>query len=138
MNILTIENDIITTLAAALPALKVEGFPENTEQYRLLHPKGAVLVRFLEAVYSAPQETAFTQQEAVLTFNLTLMVKGLRDKQEAAGGAYGYVDAINTALTGYAPTGCGRMYPVKERFVREKDGVLEYSLNFGVPVENCG
>jgi hypothetical protein len=134
MNILTVENDIITALQSALPDLKVEGFPDNPVQYRLLHPKGAVLVRFQEAVCAAAKEAAFVQQEVTMMFNLTVKIRGLRDKN----GAYSYIERVFAALTGFSPSGCGKMYPVNTVFLRETSGIWEYSLNFAVPAENLG
>ena len=132
MDISKIENEIISTLQASLPELKVEGCAESPSEYKLLHPKGAVLVRFQEAAFSAPQESAFIQQETTLIFNLNLMVKGLRDKN----GAYSHINEILTALTGYTPGECGKMYPTKVFFLREAAGIWEYSINFAVPAVN--
>ena len=112
MNINTIENDIIARLRDNISERKIEGFPDKPDEYRLIHPRGAVLVRFNGANYNKPLETNSIQQEVNLNFSLTLIIKGLRDKN----GAYTYIDSINSALTGFAPTGCLKMYPVKVDF----------------------
>ena len=127
MAILDIENDIISQLQSSITELKVEGFPENSSEYKLLHPKGAILVRFQGASYSLPNEAGFIQQTSNLEFNLTLMIKGLRNKN----GAYNYIDSIITALTGFQG-----MYPTKVAFLTEDVGIWRYSLVFVVPGEN--
>ena len=132
MSINTIENSIITQLQDNIADLKIEGFPDKPAEYKLLHPKGAVLVHFQGASYTAPEEKNFIQQEADLEFGVTLLIKGLRDKN----GAYTYIDTIISALTGFTPTGCNKMYPVKTDFLSEEGGLWQYALSFTVPTEN--
>ena len=79
-----------------------------------------------------PDNTMFIQQEINMDFSLTLMVKGLRDRN----GAYAYIDSIISVLTGYAPTGCRKMYPINTNFLIEDNGIWKYRLNFTVPTEN--
>jgi len=132
MSIKTIENSIITQLQNNVSDLKIEGFPDKPADYQLLHSKGAVLVHFQGATYNEPEETVFTQQDVTLEFGITLLIKGLRDKN----GAYTYIDTIISTLTGYSPTGCNKMYPVKVDFLAEKEGIWQYTLSFSVPTEN--
>lgn len=134
MAILDIENDIISQLQTNITELKVEGYPENPTAYKLIHPKGAVLVRYQGASYSTPGENSFVQQTGNLDFNLTLMIRGLRDKN----GAYNYIDSVLSALTGYTPTDCGKMYPTRVGFSGEAGGVYRYVFSFSVPIENYG
>lgn len=134
MAILDIENSIINQLQSSITDLKIEGYPENPAEYKLLHPKGAVLVRFQGAKYSVPTEEEFIQQTATLNFNLALMIKGLRDRN----GAYSHIDDVISALSGYSPAGCGMMYPAEVNFLTEDAGIWRYSVIFSVPVENYG
>lgn len=127
MAILDIENNIITKLQANINDLRVEAFPDNPAEYRMLHSRGAVLVRFQGADYNIPTEKAFIQQTTVLEFNLTLIIKGLRDKN----GAYNYIDAIISVLTGF-----NGMYPTKVSFLTEDAGIWRYSIIFALPGEN--
>jgi len=132
MNIKTIENDIINQLQNNIIDLKTEGYPENPAEYKLIHPKGAILVHFKGSLYDKPDENGFIQQTLNLDFGLTLMVKKLRDKS----GAYAYIAEIISVLTGYTPTSCGKMYPVNTEFLKEDGGIWKYSLDFTVPAEN--
>ena len=132
MAINTIKNDIITQLKSSISDLKVEEFPDKPAEYKLIHSKGAVLVHFLGTNYNEPDEQGFIQQTANLRFGLTLMIKGLRDKN----GAYAYIDSIISTLTGFTPTGCTKMYPVRVGFLTENDGVWQYTFTFVAPTEN--
>lgn len=132
MAILTIENDIINQLKSSINDLKVEGYQENPAEYKLIHPKGAVLVRFNGANYSKSEAGAVIQQAGKLEFNLTLIIRGLRDRNEA----YTYLDSVISALTGYVPMGCGKMYLTRVAYSGEVGGIYRYVFYFSVPVEN--
>ncbi len=132
MSINTVENNIIAQLKANITDLKIEGFPDKPGDYKLLHPKGAILVHFRGGSYSEPEENAFIQQTVNLEFELTLLVKGLRHKS----GAYAYINSITSALTGFTPQGCKKMYLTKINFLNEKNGLWQYALFFTVLTEN--
>lgn len=132
MSINIIEKEIISQLQASVSDLKVEGFPDKPEEYKLLHPKGAVLVHFQGGTYSEPEENIFLQQTVSLDFGLTLLIKGLRDKN----GAYSYIDAVIAALTGFTPTGCNKMYLNRVDFLSEDNGLWQYAFSFTAPSEN--
>lgn len=132
MAILNIENDIITQLQGNISELKVEGQPARPKEYKLLHQKGAVIVHFQEGVYSKPEQIDLVQQLADLKFGLTLFIRGLRDKNEA----YNYIDTVISALSGYEPTGCGKMYLTRVGFSSEDNGIYQYNFSFTVPTEN--
>jgi hypothetical protein len=131
MAILTIENDIKSQLESAITDLKVDTFPEAGE-YKLLHPKGAVLVAYESSSFNPPDSIAIIQQLVNHTFTITLIIKGLRDKN----GAYSYIDLIISTLAGYEPTDCLKMYPQRTRFFGEESGIYRYDIDFIVPTEN--
>ncbi len=132
MAINTIEQDIITQLESVITDLQIEGFPEKPKEYRLLHSKGAILVSFNSADYMEPESLVIIQQEVDMEFGLILLIRNLRD----TNGAYSYIDTIVNALTGYAPTGCAKMYPKRTGFLNETNGIWQYSLTFNVRTEN--
>ncbi len=132
MNINIIEKDIIDQLQANITGIKIEGFPDSPAEYKLLHPKGAVLVHFQGGNYSIPEENSFIQQAVSLDFALTLIIKGLRDKN----GAYSYINSIISALTGFAPAQCNKMYLTKVEFLGEDRGLWHYAFSFSVPTGN--
>jgi hypothetical protein len=132
MSINTIEQSIITQLQSVLTALQIEGFPDKPSEYRLLHPVGAVLVAYNGTNYSKPEGMGQVIQTADMEFSVTLIVRNLRDKN----GAYIYIDSIVSTLTGYSPTGAGKMYPTNITFLNESNGVWQYGLTFIAPYEN--
>lgn len=132
MSIDIIEKEIISQLQANIVDLKIEGFPDKPADYKLLHNKGAVLVHFQGGSYSEPEQDGFIQQAVSLEFGLTLIIKGLRDKN----GAYSYINNIISALTGFSPTGCNKMYLTKVDFLAEENGLWQYAFAFTVPTHN--
>jgi hypothetical protein len=133
MAISTIESDIIEQLKTGITDLKIEGFPDNWSDYKMIHPKGAVLVQYMGSRFESP-ELSFqsVQQLRNLEFGLVLIIKGLRDKT----GAYAYIDTIISTLTGYKPTGCLEMYALSDDFTAEENGFYFYELRFMVPTDN--
>jgi len=131
MSIAVIENDIIEQLESYISTLKIEGFPDNGD-YNLTHSKGAVLVSYTNSFFETETNFEFIQQEENIEFALLLLVRGLRREN----GAYGYIDTIKEALTGFKPTGCSKMFPTDINFVRIQDGIWEYSIGFRLTKEN--
>jgi hypothetical protein len=133
MSIETIETDIINKLKTEIPDLKVEGFPDRWNEYRMIHPKGAILVQYTGSRF-VDTELGFqsVQQLRNLEFGIVLIIKGLRDRT----GAYTYIDSIVSTLTGFEPTDCLKMYPVSDDFLAEENGVFYYELKFIIPIEN--
>lgn len=132
MAINTIETAIINKIKTVITNLTVEGFPDKPSEYRLVDALGAVLVAFGSSVFERPNTTAFIQQNVDMEFTATLVIRNLRDKN----GAYNYIDTIISALTGYAPTGCAKMYPIQVSFLGESGGIWQYGITFIVPTEN--
>lgn len=132
MVINTIINDIVDKLKDNITDLKVEHFPDNIDEYRLIHSKGAILVAFRGYSDSEPEELGFIQQITTIEIGINLVVTGLRDKN----GAYSYIDSIRAALTGFTPTDCFKMYPVSADFLNEDAGRWEYGLIFRTTTDN--
>jgi hypothetical protein len=128
----TIIDDVLNELSANITELKVEAFPENPSNYRLIHPKGAILVSYVGSNFRDMQGFELVQQIESLDISLTLIIKGLRDKD----GAYTYIDEIKEVLTGYSPTGCTMMFPLKIDFIGQTNGEWQYLLDFRTTKEN--
>ena len=126
MTINNIENSITEILKEKFPELHVEGFPEKPSEFRLLHPKGAILVHYQGGNYSETKSLACIYQDKKLEFSITIVMKHLRTHE----GAYEYLDKIRQILTGYKPENCTKMYPIKEEFISEDSGLWQYSINF--------
>lgn len=124
MTILAIETAIVARLAAALTGLRVEAFPDSPDTYRLQHPRGAVLVGYGRSDYGRPLATGPIVQDRRLEFDITVLARHLRDH----GGAYGVLDAVRIALTGFRPAGATGLQPVRDRFLAVRDGVWRYAI----------
>lgn len=106
--------------------LMVELFPENPAQYRLNHPRGAVLVAFGKSTFGGSQATDAMFQERNLVISLTLVFRQLNGKD----GAVSYLDRIRDTLTGWWPPHCDQACrPVSERFIGHLQGVWQYGLD---------
>lgn len=102
---------LVTEIAAALPELHVESYPDFPGDYRLRHPLGAVLVSYLGAPSERPRLLG-PSAEQVITFRLglTLITRALWGEQ----GAVAYLDRLRAALHGWRPLQCDPLYHVQE------------------------
>lgn len=126
MAIKEIENQIIERLKANIQDLHIEGFPEKPAEFRLVHPKGAILVHYQGGNYSETKSLGCIYQDKKLEFSITIVMRHLRTHE----GAYEYLDKVRGILTGYKPENCSKMYPTKEDFLSEDNGLWQYSINF--------
>lgn len=126
MSINNIENSIIERLKNKFPELHVEGFPEKPAEFRLIHPKGAVLIHYQGGNYSDQKALAVIVQDKKLEFSITIVMKHLRTHE----GAYEYLEKVRDLLTGFKPENCSKMFPTKEEFIGEDNGIWQYSINF--------
>ncbi len=124
-----IEQDMVALLAAALPDLKVEPFPDKPEAYRLSQGHGAVLVGYSGSRLPNPMVLAGTAQKLRLEFQLVVKVRSLRDHS----GAYAVLETIRTALAGQDLRGA-RFYPAREQFEDVSNGVWTYLAAYAADV----
>ena len=127
-----IENEIIGKIREKIPELHVEGFPDQPSEFRLTHPKGAILVYYLGANYSQSKNLGYIVQDKTLEFSITIITRDLR----SCWGVYHYIDFIRNLLTGYKPENCSKMQPVKEHFISENTGIWQYEINFTLTTPN--
>lgn len=127
-----IESEIIDKIQNKIPELHVEGFPDKPSEFRLTHPKGAILVHYQGANYSQSESLGYIVQDKKLEFSITIITRDLR----SCHGAYVYIDFIRNLLTGYKPENCSKMQPVKEQFISENAGIWQYAINFTLTTPN--
>ncbi len=128
MTIADIEQAIIDRLKAKITGLAIEGFPEKQSEYKLMHPKGALLVSYAGSTFSEPKPTDIVFQERKVEFDITVAMRHLRDHE----GAYAHLDAVRITLTGYRIAGCSKMHPTKEEFLNEDAGIWQYRMTFAM------
>lgn len=108
--------------------LSVELFPENPAQYRLNHPRGAILLAYGKSTFSDGESTDAMFQARSIVLRLTLVFRQLNGKD----GVVRYLDRIRTCLTGwYAPHCDQACRPLSEQFIGHTSGVWQYAQDFG-------
>ncbi len=127
MNIEDTEQAIIDRLAAEIDNVRVEGYPDDPVNYRLMHPNGAILVSYRGSTYAPPTSFKVVQEQRVL-YDITIVTKNLRTNT----GAYAYLEQIKTALTGYLIPGLKRMFPVQDGFLSDTNGIWRYGITFAL------
>src|SRR5574344_326277 len=127
MNITEIENKIVEKLKAKLPDLLVDSFPEKPQDFVFTHPKGAVLVHYQGSNYGNIESTDIVFQDKKMEYAITLVTRNLRTKNS---GAYAILEQVKSILTGFRLDGYSKMYPTKEGFLSENNGIWQYAINF--------
>lgn len=115
------EDLIVAQLQAEISEVHIAPFPDNPDEYNLLHPKGALLVRFAGSDFQESTVTGLVRQRVKLQYDVIAVSRNLRDHY----GAYDLLDQAITALTGFNIDG-EQCYPVREDFLLEKDGLWQY------------
>lgn len=125
-----IENTIISRLKTKIPELLVDSYPDKPEKFfeEFAHPKGAILVHYLGSSMSDSQALNFILQDRRADFGIILVTRDLNSHN----GAYTYLDRIREALTGFRIDGCSKIYPTREEFLDEWDGIWQYGMNFSL------
>ncbi|MGD9610704.1 MAG: Gp37 family protein [Desulfovibrionaceae bacterium] len=124
-----IETELVAVLAAALPDLAVQPFPDNPDNYRLTHPSGAVLVGYGGGRFGGPSVLAGAAQTQYLEYQLVVKTRSLRTHV----GAYAVLSAIRLAVSNRGIKGA-RFYPTRERFEDVSNGVWTYTAVYAADV----
>ena len=126
MNIREIENCIINKLQQNFSNFQVAGFPEKPQEYVLLHPTGAILVRYCGGSYSSSNSIGYISQDKKMEFGVTIVTRNLRSNC----GTYETLGKVKTVLSGYKILGCSKLMPTKENFISEQNGIWQYEILF--------
>lgn len=107
--------------------LMVELFPENPLQYRLNHPRGAVLLAYGKSTFGHSESTDAIVQSRNVVLRLTLIFRQLN----GTTGVVRYLDRLRTCLTGwYPPNADQACRPIAEQFIGHQNGVWQYAQDF--------
>jgi len=106
--------------------LMIELFPENPAQYRLNHPRGAVLVAFGKSTFDESESTDAMFQTRKIVLRLTFVFRQLNGKD----GVISYLDRARGALAGWKAPHCDvACRPLTEAFIGQVQGIWQYSLD---------
>ncbi|MDR2452334.1 MAG: Gp37 family protein [Candidatus Accumulibacter sp.] len=122
---LEIVTAVVERLREKQPALAVEYFPEKPAEYRLNHPKGALLVSYAGSRFGDAADTGFVAQRRTITVTVTVVMRQLNGR----GGAVDALDAVREALFCWRPPDCQRLKLVAEGFLGEVAGLWQYTVD---------
>ena len=141
MDISAVEDDIVSRLTTAIAnaAIDIRSWPDNPQDYQLLKPGGALLVRYSGSTYEPPEpnrQPKIVQPRAV-EWLIAIVQKSLKPFK-AHQGVYTLIDSVRVALTGYTITGLSDasvMHPTGDGFLSEAAGTWIYNAfyTFSIP-----
>lgn len=106
--------------------LMIELFPENSAQYRLNHPRGAILVAFGKSSFDDSEAMDAMFQARKIVLRLTFVFRQLNGKD----GVISYLDRARGALTGWKAPHCDvACRPLAEAFIGQTQGIWQYALD---------
>ena len=116
---------VLARLRERIPQLQVEYFPEKPSEYRLNHPRGALLLSYVGSQFGDSVDSQYVAQEQRVRISVTLVMRQLNGK----GGALDALDVVRAALVGFRPPDCQALHMVRESFVGEQKGLWHYALD---------
>lgn len=126
MSTLQIIDAVVARLKARQAHLAVEYFPERPLEYRLNHPKGALLVSYAGSQFGETVDLSYVCQPQTLKLAITVILRQLNGR----GGAVDELDALRRAIIGYKPPNCRRkIWALSEKFLGENAGLWQYALD---------
>lgn len=114
----------VARLKAKLPQLAVEYFPDRPSEYRLNHPKGALLVSYPGSQFDGTVDINYVAQPRVVRVSVAVLLRQLNGK----GGAVDVVDDVRRALVGWRPPDCRKVQAKAETFLGETAGIWQYTV----------
>lgn len=124
MNTLALIEQVQAHLKPKLDVL-VEFFPERPADYRLNHPKGAVLIAYGGTRFDASNDISLVRQHCTIGLSLTMVVHQLNGKT----GALALLDKVRSLMIGFKPKGYHKIKLMGERFASEDKGIWQYVLD---------
>lgn len=135
MDILAAESDIVSKLDGDLSGVKVQAYPERPDNFKLIHPNGAVLVRYSGSYFddSVPNRNKETDQRRVLEWTITVLNRNLHSHKGATYGIYTLIESVRESLTGYTVNSLTQstvLTPIRDQFITQAGGVWEHEILF--------
>lgn len=122
---LTIIDAVVARLKAAFTDLAVEYFPDKPAEYRLNHPRGALLVSYLGSQFDTTVDVTYIAQPRTVKLSVTVILRQLNGR----GGAVDVVDVVRQALVGFRPPDCRKVWAMSEKFLGETAGLWQYAVD---------
>ncbi|GDO99305.1 Gp37 family protein [Escherichia coli] len=126
MHVLPVVDAVMALLKEKFSGLAVEYFPERPGEYRLNHPRGALLVSYAGSRYGEPVDTGAVLQPQTVQLCVVVVFRQLNGRR----GAIAMLDQLRRVLGGFMPPGCRRrIWLIRDVFIGEKDGLWQYALD---------
>lgn len=128
MNIWPVTEALLARLKTKFPGLHVEYFPEKPDEYRLNHPKGALLVSYGKSTFGPVEDIGAVLQYQTARFSITVVMRQLN----GAEGAVAVLDLLRQAVGGWRPPNCRRpVWLISDVFIGQVSGLWQYDLSIG-------
>lgn len=141
LNIKGAKELVKTTLEAAILELenpedvvKVE-YPLSVEEYKLNHPKGALLVVYKGADYKDTKLELAILQDRDIHIGIIAVIK----KKSSGMDPEDYIDFVRETLTGLEITvdrGDNKSFPFEDMWMKEEGGEWWYAITVLIPTLN--
>lgn len=132
MQITDFEKAIIDKLKENITDMAVEAYPDNPDTYKLIHPKGAILVHYSGSKFLNPMYEEVIIQERKINYDIIIVAKSLRGN----GGIYETMDKVRETLTGFKNQDTLKMYPIDEEYIHQDNGLWQYGMRFETRVKH--
>ena len=123
---LQIIDAVVGRLKVKIPQLAVEFFPDRPSEYRLNHPKGALLVSYPGSKFGDPIDITYVAQPRDVKLSVTVVMRQLNGR----GGAVDVVDTVRQVLVGWRPPDCKKARAGPDTFLGETAGLWQYAVDF--------
>lgn len=118
---------VLARLAAQVPDIGREYFPDDPDTYRVNHPVGMFLVSYAGGRFGPSVDVAAVIQERGLRVTVTTVFRQLNGRM----GAVDALDLQRLALVGFQPIGCThKMRAVEEKFLSRQSGLWYYATAY--------
>jgi hypothetical protein len=126
--------NVVALVKEVWPRWAVEDFPDRPADYKLLHPKGAILVQYGGSRFGTPETLDVMVQQRVLQFGLRLIGNG----QHGVDGVVTVLNSLIGALPGRRVANCDPIRLVRDYFECEHGGRWEYQVEIEMTTLNVG
>lgn len=127
LNLDQIADAIVAALAAAVPTVKVDHFPDAPGRYPFASKTSELLVMYEGSEYSDPASISPISQSRGQTWSVTVVTRSLR----GPGGAKALIEDVRQALTGWrTPYGGSAFIPTADKFLSEDNGTWQHVVMF--------
>jgi Gp37 protein len=133
-DIIAAETAIVAQLTQAISVVEVLAFPSDWETFEPKHQNGSLLVRYDGSTYGELEASDVVTQWRKMNWEMLILVRELGwlfgGEGDQGVGAYGLIEQVRQALTGFAITGFKPAFPTKDQFIGYREGYWAYAAMY--------